>query len=228
MNVVNSEVESTLIAPTKFIWAGREFQFVRFELPDNVTAIRDITKAGEHNEYKGIIKVEKMDIEALKGLGIWDKLDKNIQERMVKAESEPPDNLKKAWQARKEGGSKYPNVPHEVTCCECGKVQKMSPGQIVKNSTKWATLNKFIPDVDKWIKQWKCQECFCTPRGRKPNHNLPPKVELKCKCGISVSYPASIALKNATKRGITVEKYIKDFVCQSCKNTKGRKKNNNN
>ena len=222
--VVNTEVESP--SYTKFLAFGKEFQFVRFESPDNIIAIRDIVKVGEHNEYRGIIKAERMDIETLKSLKIWEQLDKEVQERMIKGENEPPENLQKAWQAKKENGPKYPNIPHEVTCCECGKVQKMSPGQIVKYSTKWATRNAFIPDVEKWLKQWKCQECHPS-KGRKANPNLPPKVILSCKCGAKVIYPSSVALKFATKKGLTLEKYIENFVCQKCCSSKGRKANSN-
>ena len=228
MESLKTNVESEVVGEyPAFLVGGTEFRYVRFDAPDNVVAWRQYIKSGEHFERIGILKIERIQTDSLKALGIWDKLGKDIQDNLLKTEDEVPENLQKAWKARKAKGPKYPNVPSEVTCIECGKVQKMSPGAIVKTAEKWAVKNQLIPDTEKWIKQWKCQEC-APSKGRKASHNLPPKVELKCKCGAVVIYPASTALRFATKKGLKVEEYIKNYECQRCHPTKGRPKGKKN
>jgi len=227
MESLKTNVESEVVGEyPAFLVGGTEFRYVRFDAPDNVVAWRQYIKSGEHFERIGILKIERIQTDSLKALGIWDKLAKETQDNLLKTEDEVPENLQKAWKARKAKGPKYPGVPDNITCIECGKVQKMSPGAIVKTAEKWAVKNQLIPDTDKWIKQWKCQECHKTPRGRKPSHNLPPKIELVCikKCGKKVVYPASVVAKTIAKKGITLDFYVKNFVCQGCCNTRGRKK----
>ena len=224
---MNAEVVN--VSKPMFLVRGKEFRFIRFEAPDQIIAWKQVVKLGEHLEFPGILKIENIDTDNLKIIGVWEKLAKEIQDGLLKAEGEVPENLKRAWEARKSKGPKYPGVPAEITCIECHKVQKMSPGAIVKSAAKWALKNQLIPDTDKWLKQWRCQECHKTPRGRKANPNLPPKVTLTCKCGTKVIYPGSVALKFATKKGLTLDKYVEKFACQICKpSPRGRPKGKRN
>jgi len=202
----------------------KEFHFIGYEAPDILRVNRRMSMNGENHEYFYNMNVLSVDIDNLKFIGVWDKLSKELQERVINGDRDAAKN--RMEHARKHRRGKYQNVPKQVICCNCGKEQKMQSGLIVKNAEKWAEKNKLIPDTEAWIKQWKCQKCFPTPKGRKPSHNLPPKVELVCTkgCGNKVIYPASIALKFAQKKGLTIEKYISDFVCQKCHRTpRGRK-----
>jgi hypothetical protein len=205
----------------------KEFYFIEYEAPDMLRVNRRMSKEGENHEYFYNMNVMDVDIDNLKFIGVWDKLSKELQERLVKGDEEGAINAKNRMEhARKHRRGKYQNVPKQVVCCNCGKEQKMAAGLIVKNAEKWAEKNKLIPDTEAWIKQWKCQKCSPTPKGRKPSHNLPPNIELICvkKCGKKIVYPAAMVAKTIAKKGITLEQYVNNFVCQSCCNTRGRKK----
>lgn len=214
---MSTETEVVNVSKPMFFVNGKQFRFVRFEDPDNVVAWKLGKQVGEHVERLGILKIDKVDISDLKIIGIWDRLDKDVQDNLIKleegdviAKKERMDN------ARKYRRGKYPGVPHEVECVECKTIQKMSPGQIVKNAEKWALKNNVLPDVEKWIRQWRCQECFKTPRGRKSTGKCKP-IELHCsKCKNTVTYPTNILQKRAEKKGITLEKLISGFICQCC------------
>lgn len=211
--------------PTFFSRSRKEFKFIRFEAPDILRVNRDSVKAGEHHESFYNLKVHDVDIDNLKFLDVWDQLSKDLQEKLIKGDEEVVVEAQERMEhARKHRRNKYPNVPHEVTCKNCGVVQKMSPGMIVARAEKIAKeKSNNLYTAEDYIKAFICQKCNPT-KGRKPSHNLPPKIELKCKCGKTVLYPAAVALKFATKKGLTIEKYISTYQCQTCNPTKGRKK----
>lgn len=225
---MSGEIYSVVESKPLFMAKNRnEYQFVRFEAPDSIVAWTKRVIATENHEFLGILKLDKIDQDNLKFIGVWDKLAKEIQDKLVSGDViDLSEKQARMEHARKHRRGRYQNVPKQVVCCNCGKEQKMQSGLIVKNAEKWAEKNKLIPDTEAWIKQWKCQKCFPTLKGRKPSHNLPPKVELVCinGCGNKVIYPASVALKFADKKGLTIEKYISGYQCQSCAPSKGRKK----
>jgi hypothetical protein len=210
--------------PTFISRSRKDFRFIRFEAPDILRVNRELVQAGEHYEFFYHLKVHDVDVDNLKFLGVWDKLSKDLQERLIKGDIEQEVAVNEHMEhMRKHRRNKYPNVPHEVTCKNCGVVQKMAPGMIVARAEKIAKEKKIIFTAEDYIKAFVCQKCHST-KGRKPTNNLPPKVELKCKCGKTILYPAAVALKFASKKGLTVEKYISTYQCQTCNPTKWRKK----
>jgi hypothetical protein len=191
---------------------------------DKLRVNRRISKAGEMHEFFYHIPITDVDTDNLKFLGIWDGLSQELKDTLVRLDNGDVEVAQARMEhARKHRRNKYPGVPDQVVCCNCGKEQKMAPSMIVARAEKIAKEKGIICTPEDYIKGFKCQKC-CPTKGRKPSHNLPPKVELKCKCGASVTYPASIALKFAEKKGLTVEAYVKGYECQKCHPTKGRKK----
>ena len=204
-----------------------EFYFIRYDGAEHLRVNRRTKKAGENVEGFYDLRVLDVDSDELKALGVWDNLSQEVKDKSLRVDDGEVIEAKERMEhARKHRKGKYIGVPDQVACSNCFEPQKMSRGLIVKNAEKWAAKNGILPDVDKWIKQWTCQKCHKTPRGRKPSHNLPPKVELVCvrKCGKKIIYPASIVAKTIAKKGITLEQYVGNFVCQICENTRGRKK----
>jgi hypothetical protein len=204
-----------------------EFYFIRYDGSDHLRVNRRTKKAGENIEYFYDLRVLDVDSDELKALGIWDKLSQEVKDKSLRVDDgEVVEAKERMENARKHRKGKYIGIPDQVACSNCFESQKMAKGVIVKNAEKWALKNGILPDVEKWIKQWQCQKCRPTPRGKKPSHNLPQKIELVCmkKCGKKVVYPASIVAKIIAKKGITLDFYVKNFVCQSCFPTKGRPK----
>lgn len=102
--------------------------------------------------------------------------------------------------------------------CSCGAEVALNPTYLKTKAEKLGTT------IEELVKNYKCNKCNPVKRGRQKTGNVAAKVELKCKCGASVSYPRSIAKKMAEKKGLTIEQYISSFECQKCHPTKGRPK----
>lgn len=220
-------VEATSISwPSFFTRNRQEVYFIAFESPDILRINYRAKLSGETHEFFNNLSIFDVDVDNLKFIGAWEKLSKEIQDRLVKGDEEGVIEAKERMDhARKHRRNKYPNVPDSVTCCNCGKEQKMSPGSIVKNAEKWAAKNQLILDIEGWIKRWKCQRCAPSPRGRKSTGKCKP-IELHChKCTNIVTYPTNVLLKRAEKKNLTLEKFIEKWECQSCSPCKkGRKK----
>lgn len=203
----------------------QELFFVRFNAPDSLRVNKRVSKSGEVSEFFHNINVLDVDSGSLKSLGVWDSLTQDIRDTVVKLDNgDEIDKVNKMEHARKYRRNKYPGVPNTLTCVNCNVEQKMSPGLIVKNAEKMAKEKGILYTPADYVAKFVCSKCNPKRRGRAPSHNLPPKVELVCKCGKKVIYPASVALKFAEKKGLKVEEYIKGYVCQVCHPTKGRHK----
>lgn len=219
----SKELEVTLW-PSFLSRRRHEFHFVKMDTPDMLRVNRRIKKAGETHELFYNLGISDVDSDTLKFLGIWGGLSKEVQEQSVRIdEGGVIESANRMEHARKHRRNKYPGVQNGITCSNCGAEQKMVAAAIVKNAEKWALKNKMIPDIEKWIKQWKCQKCNPT-KGRRVHKDLPPKVELVCKCGAKVVYPSAVVAKTIAKKSLTLEAYISGYRCQTCNPTKGRKK----
>lgn len=209
---------------------NKEFYFLEFIAPDFLKCGLLNTKQGTNSIFYGKLPVSRLSVVELQRIKVWDLLSEEIRKGIENFEVTDRDSIhEKMKKARESRQLKYPDVPKSITCIECGKVQNMAASLIVKKAEKWALDNQFIPDIDKWIKQWKCNECLGIKKGRKANHNLPPKIELKCACGKIVTYPASVVVKIIEKKKLTLEEYIKGYSCRKCSpcSSFGRKKNHN-
>ena len=180
----------------------KDFYFVEFQAPDYLKCRLVNVTHGQNSSLLGLLHVNNLSIEELQKIKVWDQLSEEIKKGIENFEVTDKNSIRdRMGKARASRQLKYPNVPKTVTCIECGNVQNMAAGIIVKKAEKWALDNELIPNVEKWIAQWKCNKCSGVKRGRKPSHNLPPKIELKCKCGASVIYPALLLLNLRRRRG---------------------------
>ena len=203
---------------------GDSFEFVRFIKPDKILVWEDKmdTFSGNsvHEQICRGLNVREVEIEVLKTLKIWKKLSEEIQEGVEKRNFEIKNavsiRMAKARQGRRQ---KYPHIPREMVCIKCTSVVKIVPSALAKKIEEKGML------LDDYIKDFHCQKCRPSPRGRKKNpeyEGLP--TELICKCGKIVKTSPYQLVEKAEKNKITVEKLIKNFACQKCNPTRGRKK----
>jgi hypothetical protein len=192
-----------------------KFNFVRLDKPDNIVAWK-LGKdwEGWNYDHLGIVKAARLTSDILKRLNVWDKLDNETRIEMEKIEADPNYVINTRMEKAKKGRrNKYPNVPKEIACIECGQTIKMQASLLVKRAEKWANGNVLLTVFD-FIKQFKCQSCNPS-KGRKGTGKCKP-TELICKCGNKIIYPMNVLKKRAEKKGITVEKLISSWVCQTC------------
>ena len=124
----------------------------------------------------------------------------------------------------KRSSGKWSSLPKELVCKTCGKVQPQHPSMTEKQAT---LLGKTFQE---FVDAWNCRSCrpkvkrvMTGKRARKSDGSCAP-TDLVCKCGNKVTYPLNIVKQRAEKKGLTLEKFIKTYVCQTCKPTKGRYK----
>jgi hypothetical protein len=221
MEPINTEVGFK-----SFLIDGKELYFVR--LNGNKLRVNErISKSGETRESFYDIPITDVSVDSLKDLELWESLTQELKDEIVKFDNSNIEEAKDRMEhARKHRRNKYPGVSDTVTCVNCNVEQKLAPSVIVARAEKIAKEKGIIFTPEDYCKGFVCQKCFPSRRGKKPSHNLPPKIELVCirKCGKKVVYPASIVAKTIAKKGITLEQYVGNFVCQSCFPTKGRPK----
>jgi len=156
--------------------------------------------------------------EELELAGVWKQLNKEEKDyhinTIVQVQSEISQKMEKARRGRKSRINR--DAFPEFLKCSCGREVKCNPNALQKKAD---TLKVPVADL---VKNYKCQKCHPTKgRAKGPKQ---PDVTLACKCGYSVTYPASVAKNTAKKKGMTVEKLQKTYQCQKCNPTKGRKK----
>ena len=217
-NINVTEVENESIAWPIFLSRDRkEYRFIRMD-GNTLRVNHRINKLGEIHEFFYDMDVLKVDTSTLKSLGAWDNLSQDVKDKLVRVdEGDIEEAANRMEHARKYKRNKYPGVAHSVTCSNCGESKEMSPGLIVKGAEKIAKEKNIIYTAEDFCRDFKCSRCFPKRRGRAASTNLPPKVELKCKCGKSIIYPASVVAKTASKKGLTVEKYVTGYACRKCK-----------
>jgi len=224
MNATVAETDYFQDNPTFYSRTKNQFHFISLQQPDLIKVWKREIHSGWKHDTLGAIRITDVDSDTLKTLNVWEQLSQELQKSVIDFENGVESVIRKRMEvARNSRRNKYPNLPREVTCSQCGKKQKIPPVIIVQRAERISKEKQITYTAEDYCKNFVCQECHPT-KGRKANHNLPPKIELKCQCGHTVTYPASIAINQAKKKGLTVEKYQASYQCQTCHPTKGRHK----
>jgi len=199
---------------------GKTYFLIKVIKPDHILcweSVRDNHSGGSvESRVLPVILFDKEDLEAA---GIWKKLGKKAQQEVIddieSRKNAVNTHMEKMRKGRKK---KYPNFPRELECVKCHAKVPTPPGVLA------GRLEKLDLTLEKYLEKYQCQKCNPT-KGRKANPKYAhlPK-ELVCKCGKKVKAQPSNIVKAAEKRGITPEKYIKQYQCQTCNPTKGRRK----
>ena len=98
--------------PTKIMFdaMGSNFEFVRFNKPDNIVAWKvPISKEGHYN--MGIIKIHSIDIDTLKFLSVWEQLSKEVQDSILnRKDLDIREKQERMEHARKHRRNRGPSV----------------------------------------------------------------------------------------------------------------------
>ena len=199
---------------------GQEYYFIELIKPDILKVWKDNnSKFGWHTGQIGGVKLNTLDREVLEELNVWEELSDELKSDIKGAqefrEQQIKDRMSKARQARK---AKYPNIPREITCTKCGTVKKVTPSTIAKRVEAAGIL------LDDYLKVFECNKCNPRKRGKKAKDYGDVPKQLVCSCGKVTKYHPTALINMAKKKGISVKKLVKDYRCQKCKPTKGRKK----
>lgn len=211
---------------------GRKFRFNGNMQDTNILKVWEIlaVSGGYNQEIFGGLPVDKVEVEILKKIGVWDRLSPEYQKKLeldqTKTREEETSStynlMKKARAARKQ---KYINVPRELVCTQCGNKISIQPGVLMNRVEKIAKKGQILFTVDDYVKKYLCQVCNPT-KGKRPNPEaigLPKElICIKCKAIQSCS-PSSI-LQRAKKKNLTPQQFLDAYVCQVCNPTRGRRK----
>ena len=201
---------------------GNSFYLINYFKP-NKLYVWDKAKSqdGAYSTMCRLIDIASIPQEELAKLNIWKEMPEEIKENMKSAKELESIQVHSLMEkARKGRRAKYPGIPKTLTCCECSEVINVQPSVIMKRAEKLGVL------VDVYIKSYKCQSCCPTKgKGRKSNPEFSdlPK-EMVCKCGKKAIVNITYLKAKADKLGVTIQKLIENFKCQSCCPTKGRHK----
>lgn len=214
---------------TEFEFENRKVHFVRFH---KETKRVIFWEHGNNNfvreSFCKNLPFDKFPIETLKDLDIWDKLSPEEQEeyesKQAEGKKEVVEKMAKARSARgRKVDPKYAHLPSvlEYACKTCGAERKQPRSAVILAAEKKGL------DVEKFMAEYECQKCNPTKgRGRKKKNpkyaNLPE--EMVCKCGYKTRVNVGQLEKKAAREKTTVEKLIKNYKCQTCNPTKGRRK----
>ena len=205
---------------TEFEVDGKTLYFVRYhEKSKRIIYWERNKEYGSNVDTCKHMPISQLSSDTLKELKIWDELTEKDRSAYEKAaEVERVRVSEKMENARRGRKNRFPNIPDEMTCKTCGKVQK------VQRSVTAAKIEKLGVLLDDYLKEWECQKCHPT-KGRKANPEFAhlPK-ELVCKCGNKVSTSPSAIVAKAKKLKITPEEVVEQYQCQTCNPTKGRGK----
>jgi len=198
---------------------NEEYHFIKFKTPDKLICWRYEGKPMGINSMSIIqVGIRDFDIETLKEIKTWDEISENIRKEIEGGITEKKrayiDRMEKA---RKGKRNKYPNIPRVIECTKCSEPIKINPGTLAKKLEKSGVL------IIDYVKNFKCKICNPSKKGRQADPKNAPKT-MTCKCGKKMTYPMSHLRKLAEKKGMTIEKMIKGYSCQSCSPSRGRKK----
>lgn len=212
---------------------GRRFRFVRYISPNFLFAweIMPISKdwTNQNTAICRKIKVNEVDVDILKALGVWDGLGEDVKAGVVsnvvlntvkKGLEEKAINKENRESRRAKYDEIIANIPSEVKCSVCNNVVETAPSIIAHK------IEKSGESVEDYLKGFKCKRCGpVIRRGRaaNPDNALIPK-EMVCKCGKIVKVNIYALKAKAEKLGTSVDELIKGFVCQVCVPTKGKPK----
>ena len=199
-----------------------ECALIKFVKPDKIYCWG---KLNSDSMYPLVITPFQVPINDLKSMHIWDQLSDSLQKDLHKQmeEDKTENNLKMA-KARQNRRKKYPDMPREYECINCHIKQAIHPAVVSKRLEKNGIL------LDDFIKDFHCQKCRPSKRGRQASMSkqaiyfktLPAM--LVCKCGRKIKANYSYLTKKAEKLGVTMDSLVKGYICQRCNPTKGRKK----
>ena len=208
-------------AHPEFTLNGKTHYFVRQLNKEKLFCWKEDFNRGSQASYDSVsLDVRNVGMDTLKFLNIWEAIAPELQKEIVDFIDEKQNDVKSLMaKARGARRKKYENIPRELICNKCGKVQSMSPGSICKR------LEKLNVDIDRLKKDYQCQKCNPTkgrPKGANKYKGLPK--EMTCKCGKKIVANYYYLSAKAKTKGVTLDNLLKGFVCQECKPTKGRAK----
>lgn len=211
---------------------GRTLHFSKFHSPAGLVCWEELPSQGGWNQARCFgLHVKWVDEDNLKFIGVWDKLSKKVQsqvadfghEQAAIEEANRQAVREKMGKARKARRQKYPDIPKEITCTNCGTVIKQAP------SVTAATCRRKNILVTDYIKGFECRSCNPPKRGRQidPKYaHLPKEIELVCSkkgCSEKRTVTRSNVIAAAKKKELEVDKYMKTYVCPKCNPTKRKR-----
>ena len=165
-------------------------------------------------EYKMYLeKIDPLNViggeSELLRMNIWNELPLKTKNEIKELDTQNSQNEMTKFKNRKK---KYPEIPKEIKCIQCGKKQKMSASILGK---KLEEKNILIED---YVKNFKCQKCNPT-KGRKRTSRYAgiPK-EINCSiCKKTTNVSQSKVMANCNINNLTLNDYINSFKCKKCK-----------
>ncbi len=218
MNRANGVLETPLLRDLDQFETrdGVSHAFVEFEAPEAILCWEPISNATEKEIRLRKLHVGLLCQEELETLHVWSKLSSGVQDSVInwgaKHKGHMQDRMAHARKGRKD---KYPDLPDELTCTECGNIINIQKGVLAQRITKLGVL------ADDYIKSYKCKGCNKTDYTGVPD-------QMECGCGHIQKYLPSAMVAMAKKKGISVEDMVSGYACQTCNPTKGRKKGSKN
>ena len=120
----------------------------------------ETTQSGEL--YAARLNARELDIETLKSLKLWDNLPTeikyDIENGINDSIAQVNEKMEKARKARKK---KYVGWPEVIACIKCGAELKINKTQVAKK------IEKEDLTIEQYIKDFHCQKCRPSCRGRK-------------------------------------------------------------
>jgi len=198
---------------------------IGFKAPDNISCW--IFKGKQYDSYSlnsDFMNVRDFELESLKVSSVWGQLSKELQgemergvvEEQAAAKEQVEDRMEVARRGRR---NKYPNIPREITCVKCTKVDTVVPSVIGKR------VEKLGVTIEDYVKGYQCSVCSPRKRGKAKKDYGDVPDQLICKiCKKVTKYHPSAIIATAKRKGLTVKKLVEKFECQTCNPTRGRKK----
>jgi hypothetical protein len=184
-----------------------------------------IDKFGDHIHIAKAIPIVILNKSILEDLGVWALLSEEWKSKVGVRQTIAGENSETNQDENEDGSERkqrksYKDIPEQITCVQCKQPISINKSQVAK---QLETLNV---SIETYQKEFKCSVCKPRRRGRQPNPVLStiPKEMVCTKCKAVVkTVPAQTKIRYE-KMGLTLEQFIKQFVCQKCNPTKGRGK----
>jgi hypothetical protein len=210
---------------------GKEYYFIKF-IKDKVQVWENASiNYGDCFLRERVLDIYEVGVEGAKALKMWDSLSPELQKELEnskiitkKSESQEKHDRQDKQDERKEKiklereevRKSYAHYPKEVEC-SCGAKTKLNPSQLFKHIEKKGIT------LEAYQEKYLCRNCNPIKRGRVSTGKSIPII-LKCSCGSEVTYPKSVVIKQAEKKGKVFEDYVKGWSCQKCVPSKGKHK----
>lgn len=204
----------------------RKFEFVDY-WPDlkKVRAWLKTNNMGTHQDYLGMIPLNRIPVEILKNLPVWAVLSPIEQDELTKSsatmelieQQNVAERMEKARRGRK-GDPELVGIPRELTCTNpncgsCKKTIKVNPRMVIKQAARKQQT------VVEYVAAWKCPECEPRRRGKAPSAKwLNAPRELVCKkCGKVQPQHPSMTEKQADAAGKKFTEFVDTWLCIKCR-----------